>query len=49
LIIQARARGVAVVFITHNAHHALAVGDHYAVLIRGSVTTDFRKGEKTRE
>lgn len=29
--------------------HAMAVGDHFAVLIRGSIAADFRKGERTRE
>jgi simple sugar transport system ATP-binding protein len=29
--------------------HAMAVGDHFAVLIRGAIAADFRKGEKTRE
>ena len=41
-------RGVAVVFITHNAHHAMAVGDRFAVLIQGRVVADFRRGERTR-
>jgi simple sugar transport system ATP-binding protein len=27
----------------------MAGGDHFAVLIRGAVAADFRKGEKTRE
>jgi simple sugar transport system ATP-binding protein len=27
----------------------MAVGDHFAVLIRGAVAADFRKGEETRE
>jgi simple sugar transport system ATP-binding protein len=27
----------------------MAVGDHFAVLIRGAVAADFKKGEKTRE
>ena len=27
----------------------MTVGDHFAVLIRGAVAADFRKGEKTRE
>jgi simple sugar transport system ATP-binding protein len=49
LILQARANGVAVVFITHNAHHALSVGDHYAVLIRGAIAADFRRGDRSRE
>ena len=29
--------------------HALTVGDHFAVLIRGAKAADFNKGEKTRE
>ncbi|ESW94221.1 hypothetical protein X772_01645 [Mesorhizobium sp. LSJC280B00] len=29
--------------------HAMAVGDHFAVLIRGAIAADFRKHEKTRE
>jgi simple sugar transport system ATP-binding protein len=29
--------------------HAMAVGDHFAVLIRGAVAADFRRGEKSRE
>jgi simple sugar transport system ATP-binding protein len=49
IILQARKKGVAVIFITHNVVHALTVGDHFAVLIRGSKAADFRKGEKTRE
>jgi simple sugar transport system ATP-binding protein len=49
IVLQARQRGIAVVFITHNIVHALTVGDHFAVLIRGSMAVDFRKGEKTRE
>ena len=32
---QVRKKGVAVVFITHNVRHALAVGDRYTVLNRG--------------
>ena len=27
----------------------MAVGDHFAVLIRGAVAADFKKGEKSRE
>ena len=48
IILQARKKGVAVIFITHNVIHALTVGDHFAVLIRGAKAADFRKGEKTR-
>jgi len=46
---QAKRRGLAVIFITHQVMHAMAVGDHFAVLIRGAVAADFRKGEKSRE
>jgi simple sugar transport system ATP-binding protein len=49
IVNEAKRRGLAVVFITHQVMHAMAVGDHFAVLIRGSVAADFRKGEKTRE
>ncbi len=49
IVNQAKKRGLAVIFITHQVTHAMAVGDHFAVLIRGSVAADFRKGEKTRE
>jgi simple sugar transport system ATP-binding protein len=46
---QARQKGIAVILITHNVTHALAVGDHFAVLIHGEKADDFRKGERTRE
>ena len=49
IVNEAKRRGLAVVFITHQVMHALAVGDHFAVLIRGAVAADFRKGEKSRE
>jgi len=49
IVNEAKRRGLAVIFITHQVMHAIAVGDHFAVLIRGSVAADFRKGEKTRE
>ena len=34
-VAQARARGLGVIFITHNVHHAWAVGDKFTVLNRG--------------
>ena len=49
IVNEAKRRGLAVVFITHQVMHAMAVGDHFAVLIRGAVAADFRKGDKTRE
>ena len=49
IVMEARKRGLAVIFITHQVTHAMAVGDHFAVLIRGRLAANFRKGEKTRE
>ncbi len=49
IVLQARRKGIAVIFITHNVVHALTVGDHFAVLIRGAKAADFKKGEKSRE
>ena len=49
IVNQAKKRGLAVVFITHQVTHAMAVGDHFAVLIRGAIAADFKKGQKTRE
>ncbi|MCA1864174.1 sugar ABC transporter ATP-binding protein [Agrobacterium genomosp. 3] len=49
IVLEARKRGIAVIFITHQVTHAIAVGDHFAVLIRGAVAANFRKGEKSRE
>jgi simple sugar transport system ATP-binding protein len=48
-IVQARDRGVGVIFITHNPHHAFPVGDHFILLNRGRVIGDYRKGAVTRE
>ncbi len=49
IVNEAKRRGLAVVFITHQVMHAMAVGDHFAVLIRGAIAADFRRGDKTRE
>src|SRR6056297_52657 len=49
IVNEAKRRGLSVIFITHQVMHAMAVGDHFAVLIRGTIAADFRKGEKTRE
>jgi simple sugar transport system ATP-binding protein len=34
-VLQSRQRGVGVIFITHNPHHAFPVGDRFAILNRG--------------
>ncbi|MGD1888070.1 MAG: ATP-binding cassette domain-containing protein [Cohaesibacteraceae bacterium] len=46
---QVREDGIAVVFITHNARHAMAVGDDFSVLIHGKVAAGFERGEVSRD
>jgi simple sugar transport system ATP-binding protein len=48
-VLQARERGVAVIFITHNPHHAYPVGDRFVILNRGQSLGTFGKGEIDRE
>jgi simple sugar transport system ATP-binding protein len=48
-IAQARARNLAVIFITHNPHHAYPVGDRFTVLNRGRSYGTFAKSEISRE
>jgi simple sugar transport system ATP-binding protein len=44
-IVQARDRGVGVIFITHNPHHAYPVGDRFVILNRGRSLGTFPKRE----
>lgn len=48
-IAQARARGIAVIFITHNVHHAYPIGDRFTILNRGTSYGTFLKRDVTRE
>ncbi|WP_228561140.1 ATP-binding cassette domain-containing protein [Catenulispora pinisilvae] len=48
-VAQARERGLGVVFITHNPHHAYPVGDRFVVLNRGRLLGDWAKDEIGRE
>jgi simple sugar transport system ATP-binding protein len=48
-IAQARARGLGVIFITHNVHHAYPIGDRFTLLNRGRSYGTFRKAEISRE
>jgi simple sugar transport system ATP-binding protein len=48
-ILQARDRGVAVIFITHNPHHAYPVGDRFVILNRGQSLGSFDKSEIDRQ
>jgi simple sugar transport system ATP-binding protein len=48
-IVQARARGLGVIFITHNPHHAYPVGDRFTILNRGRSYGTFTKAELSRD
>ena len=44
-ILQAKERGVAVIFITHNPHHAYPVGDRFVILNRGQSLGSYAKSQ----
>jgi simple sugar transport system ATP-binding protein len=48
-IVEARDRGVGVLLITHNAHHAFPVGDSFTILKRGHASVTFQKGDLTQD
>jgi simple sugar transport system ATP-binding protein len=48
-VVHARDRGLGVVFITHNPHHAYPVGDRFLVLNRGRGLGNFAKSEISRD
>jgi len=48
-IIQARERGLGVIFITHNPHHAYPVGDRFLLLNRGRSIGYYAKSQVTRD
>jgi simple sugar transport system ATP-binding protein len=48
-IAAARDRGVGVIFITHNPHHAFPIGDRFVILNRGRLKGSWQKGEITRD
>ena len=48
-IIQARERGLGVIFITHNPHHAYPVGDRFLLLNRGTTIGYYEKNQVTRD
>ena len=48
-IVAARDRGLGVIFITHNPHHAFPVGDRFLILKRGASLGNFAKSEITRD
>jgi len=48
-VVQAKARGLGVIFITHNPHHAHAVGDRFVILKRGRTLGNWTKAELSKE
>jgi len=48
-IIAARNRGLGVIFITHNPHHAYPVGDRFMILNRGQSLGNFAKEDLPRD
>jgi simple sugar transport system ATP-binding protein len=48
-VAQARDRGLGVIFITHNPHHAYPVGDRFVILNRGRLMGSWNKGEISRD
>jgi simple sugar transport system ATP-binding protein len=46
---NARTRGLGIVFITHNVHHAYAVGDTFTVLNRGRNSAQMTREDVSRE
>jgi simple sugar transport system ATP-binding protein len=48
-VAAARDRGLGVIFITHNPHHAFPVGDRFVILNRGKLMGSWRKGEISRD
>ena len=43
-VAQARDRGLGVIFITHNPHHAYPVGDRFVILNRGRLMGGWTQG-----
>jgi len=49
IIARAREKGISVIFITHNVHHAYPVGDTFTLLNRGRSLGSFHKSEISRD
>lgn len=49
VIARARAKGISVILITHNLHHAFPVGDRFTLLNRGRSLGSFLKEETSRD
>ncbi|WP_191599987.1 ATP-binding cassette domain-containing protein [Marinomonas algicola] len=49
VVAKAKARGLAVILITHNVHHAYPIADRFTLLNRGQSLGSFLKSEVSRE
>lgn len=48
-VAKARQQGIAVIFITHNPHHAYPIGDRFTILKRGQTLGTYTKLEMSRD
>jgi simple sugar transport system ATP-binding protein len=48
-VIRARAKGLGVIFITHNVQHALPVGDRFTILSHGRLAGEFVRGQVNQD
>jgi simple sugar transport system ATP-binding protein len=46
---RAKERGIGIVFITHNVHHAHLIGDTFEILKRGAMSETFAKARLTKD
>jgi simple sugar transport system ATP-binding protein len=44
-VLRARAKGLGVIFITHNVQHALPIGDRFTILSHGRLAGEFVRGQ----
>ena len=49
LIVQSKARGIGVIFISHNVHHAYVVGDRFTILKRGKSMGTHSRSDISRD
>ena len=49
LIVQSKASGIGVIFISHNVHHAYVVGDRFTILKRGKSIGTYAKSDISRD
>jgi len=47
--LNAKERGLSVIFITHNIHHAFIVADRYTIIRHGKLVGNYAKGELTHD